>query len=235
MVRRNKKTVVCPICNKQKKPDDVISGELIRPAIVQIIQKSYPDWSTADVICRADLNYFRTQYIRSLVEKETGELSQLELDVMQSMQEQELLSRNLNLEFEREVSLGARLADKVAAFGGSWSFVITFFLLIGAWITLNTVRLFGPPMDPFPYILLNLVLSCIAAIQAPVIMMSQNRQEEKDRLRSEQDYRINLKAELEIRHLHEKIDHILAQQWQKLVEIQEIQMERMEEHAPKRQ
>jgi uncharacterized membrane protein len=101
------------------------------------------------------------------------------------------------------------------------------------WIALNSFALIWKPFDPFPFILLNLILSCLAAIQAPIIMMSQNRQESKDRLRSEHDYSINLKAELEIRHLHEKIDHLLMNQWQRLLEIQEIQMELMEELAHK--
>ncbi len=98
---------------------------------------------------------------------------------------------------------------------------------------MNSIVLFLRPFDPYPFILLNLVLSCVAAFQAPIIMMSQNRQEAKDRLRSEHDYQINLKAELEIRHLNEKLDHLLAQQWQRLVEIQQIQMDLMEELARK--
>lgn len=102
------------------------------------------------------------------------------------------------------------------------------------WVTVNTTFFLKKPFDPYPYIFLNLVLSCLAAIQAPVIMMSQNRQEEKDRLRGEYDYKVNLKAELEIRHLHEKIDHLLNSQWQRLLEIQEMQTQLMEEIAEKR-
>lgn len=158
-----------------------------------------------------------------------GELSTLELDVMKSMKDQGLLAKNVNVEFDRKLTLGERLADKVAEFGGSWRFIITFFIVMVMWIIMNSVLLLRKPFDPYPFILLNLVLSCLAAIQAPIIMMSQNRQEAKDRLRSEQDYRVNLKAELEIRYLHEKIDHLLAQQWQRLVEIQQIQMDLMEE------
>jgi len=148
---------------------------------------------------------------------------------MKSMKDQGLLAKNVNVEFDRKLTLGERLADKVAEFGGSWRFIITFFIVMVMWIIMNSVLLLRKPFDPYPFILLNLVLSCLAAIQAPIIMMSQNRQEAKDRLRSEQDYRVNLKAELEIRYLHEKIDHLLAQQWQRLVEIQQIQMDLMEE------
>jgi len=102
------------------------------------------------------------------------------------------------------------------------------------WIALNSVLLLRRPFDPYPFILLNLVLSCLAAIQAPVIMMSQNRQESKDRLRSQHDYRVNLKAELEIRQLHDKIDHLLSHQWERLVEIQQIQIDLLSELAPLR-
>jgi uncharacterized membrane protein len=233
MIRKPNEMVVCQICKEKKKLNEVLSGELVRPSIVAMIQKKHPDWSAEGFICRSDLNHFRTEYIQSLVEKEMGELSTLELDVMKSMKDQGLLAKNVNVEFDQKLTLGERLADKVAEFGGSWRFIITFFIVMVIWIIMNSVLLLRKPFDPYPFILLNLVLSCLAAIQAPVIMMSQNRQEAKDRLRSEQDYQINLKAELEIRYLHEKIDHLLAQQWQRLVEIQQIQMDLMEELARK--
>ncbi len=121
----------------------------------------------------------------------------------------------------------------MAEFGGSWRFIIYFAVVLVVWITFNSVELLSRPFDPFPYILLNLVLSCLAAIQAPVILMSQNRQEAKDRLRGEHDYRVNLKAELEIRLLHEKLDLLLTHQWQKLLEIQRIQMDLMEDMVRK--
>jgi uncharacterized membrane protein len=233
MIRKLHELVVCQICKEKKKLNEVLSGELVRPSLVEMIQKKHPGWSSEGFICHSDLNRFRTEYIQSLVEKEMGELSTLELDVMKSMKNQGLLAKNVNVEFDRKLTLGERLADKVAEFGGSWRFIITFFIVMVMWIIMNSVLLLRKPFDPYPFILLNLVLSCLAAIQAPIIMMSQNRQEAKDRLRSEQDYQINLKAELEIRYLHEKIDHLLAQQWQRLVEIQQIQMDLMEELARK--
>src|SRR5690606_1596748 len=110
-----------------------------------------------------------------------------------------------------------------------WKFIITFGAILSSWIALNIVGLLARPFDPYPFILLNLVLSCLAALQAPVIMMSQNRQEARDRIRSKNDYKVNLKAELEIRHLHEKLDHLLIHQWQRLMEIQQIQVELMNE------
>ena len=228
MIRKPYEMVVCQICKEKKKLNEVLSGELVRPSLVEMIQKKHPDWSSEGFICRSDLDRFRTEYIQSLVEKEKGELSTLELDVIRSLKEQELLSKNLNVEFDGKSTIGERVADKVAEFGGSWCFITTFTVVIVAWIIMNSIVLFLRPFDPYPFILLNLVLSCVAAMQAPIIMMSQNRQEAKDRLRSEHDYRVNLKAELEIRNLSEKIDHLLAQQWQRLVEIQQIQMDLME-------
>lgn len=135
----------------------------------------------------------------------------------------------IDADFEQELSFGARLADGIASFGGSWAFIIVFGVFIMLWITVNVLALLWKPPDPYPFILLNLILSCLAALQAPVIMMSQNRQEAKDRLRSEHDYRVNLKAELEIRQLHEKIDHLLLHQWERLAEIQQVQIELLNE------
>ncbi|MCB0445112.1 MAG: DUF1003 domain-containing protein, partial [Gelidibacter sp.] len=126
-------------------------------------------------------------------------------------------------------TLGQRVADKVATFGGSWTFIISFGVFLILWISLNVVWLANKGFDPFPFILLNLILSCIAAMQAPVIMMSQNRQEEKDRERSKQDYMVNLKSELEIRMLHEKIDHLIIHQQNELLNIQQIQVEMIED------
>ena len=127
------------------------------------------------------------------------------------------------------MTLGERVADKVASFGGSWTFIITFFSFIIFWMILNIWIIASKPFDRYPFILLNLILSCLAAIQAPIIMMSQNRQEQKDRQRSEHDYKINLKAELEIKILGEKIDHLMVHQNKKLLEIQEVQIDYLED------
>ena len=117
--------------------------------------------------------------------------------------------------------------DNVAAFGGSWKFIIMFAVFIALWILANIYLLLDKGFDPYPFILLNLILSCLAALQAPVIMMSQNRQEEKDRERAKKDYMINLKSELEIRMLHEKLDHLIMHQQEELIEIQKVQIEMM--------
>ena len=227
--RQRNSTVTCQICKKQKQPSDVIAGELVRAPLVEIIQRIYPDWSQDGFICVTDLNEFRAKYVREALEKDKGELTALEEEVSRSFKERELLSKNVNLEFERKLTVGERLADGLAKYAGSWKFMIGFAVVLVLWITLNSYVLASSAWDQYPFILLNLCLSCLAAVQAPVIMMSQNRLEAKDRIRAEHDYIVNLKAELEIRSLNEKMDHLLVNQWQRLLEIQQVQTELMQE------
>ncbi len=212
----------------------MIPAALIRPKILEEIEKAFPNFSTQGYICIDDMNRFRFQYVQNLLTSEKGELTALDQEVLESLRQHDLLSSNINLEFQEKLGFGEELADKIAEFGGSWKFIILFAAVLIVWIGINTAVLLWKPFDPYPFILLNLILSCLAAIQAPVIMMSQNRQESKDRLRSEYDYQVNLKAELEIRHLHEKIDHLLSRQWERLVEIQQVQMELMAEVLDRR-
>jgi uncharacterized membrane protein len=231
MTQNQEKTVLCQICKKQKKVSEVVLGELIHEPLVKTIRKEYPDWSPNGFICLPDLNHFRAEHVQEILEEDRGELSELEKEVVKSIGEQEFLAKDVNTEFDKQLTIGQRIADRVAEFGGSWRFIIIFGVILLLWITGNSIALLLKPFDPYPFILLNLVLSCLAAMQAPIIMMSQNRQEAKDRLRAEHDYAVNLKAELEIRRLNEKMDHLLAHQWQRLLEIQQIQTELMEELA----
>jgi uncharacterized membrane protein len=220
---------VCAICGKTFARRELMAGAVIRPAVADEIRRAHPEWSTDQFICRADLAAFRGQYVHSLLESEKGELTSLEQEVLRSLREHEVLASNVDAEFEKKWTYGERLADRMATFGGSWSFLIVFGIFLSLWIVVNSLVLLWRPVDPYPFILLNLVLSCLAAIQAPIIMMSQNRQEAKDRLRARHDYQVNLKAELEIRQLHEKIDHLLSHQWERLVAIQEVQLELLSE------
>ena len=229
MPRNPKEKVTCQVCKQPKRYNEVLHAEIVRESIKELIRKEHPDWSELGFICFPDLNAFRARHIREILSKEVSEVTSLEHQVAKSIEQQELLSRNLNEEFDTKTSFGDRLSDRIAEFGGSWRFLILFAMVMVCWIGLNTAALLTKPFDPFPYILLNLVLSCLAAIQAPVIMMSQNRQEAKDRLRSEHDYRVNLKAELEIRNLHEKVDHLLVHQWKRMMEIQDMQMDLLAE------
>jgi len=234
MAKTDKRSFICQVCKQGKKQSDVLPGSFVRNPIVVKIQQTVPDWSPEGYICLTDLNRFRAEYVQSVIEEDKGQLSTLEEQVVESLKEQDLITKNLNLEYEQQLTTGQRMADKIADFGGSWQFIGIFGAVLFMWMLLNSIAFLGKPFDPYPFIFLNLILSCLAAIQAPIIMMSQNRQEERDRMHAEHDYRINLKAELEIRNLHEKMDHLLMSQWQRLLEIQEIQMELMEEIAHKK-
>jgi uncharacterized membrane protein len=229
-----KKTVKCKICNKEKSFNDVLAVEIVNDGVTAVIKSKNPNWSQEGYICFSDLSQYRTEYIKNLLKEEKGELSSIENEVIDSLKKHEMLSQNINKQFEKELTFGEKIADKVAEFGGSWRFIISFGTFLVVWIIINTLILLSRPFDPFPFIFLNLILSCLAAIQAPVIMMSQNRQESKDRLRSEQEYKVNLKSELMIRHLNRKVDQLLSNQWQRLLEIQQIQLELMEQVAEKK-
>ncbi len=217
------------ISHVSKKESEVVKGEDIREGIFNLIQSEYPDFNKDASISIDELNKYRRLYLTSLIVKEKGEIAAIDNDVLDAIKNNSILSENIQDEEEGSLTLGQKLADKIAVFGGSWTFIITFFSFIIIWMTVNIVFLATKAFDPFPFILLNLILSCLAAIQAPIIMMSQNRQEQKDRQRSEHDYKINLKAELEIQLLSEKIDHLLAHQNKKLLEIQEVQTDYLED------
>ena len=222
------KSRVCQICGRDQR-SELHPGVLVRPAVAELIRKEIGSWSEEGWICANDLQKFRHQYVQTLLEAEKGELTTLEKEVLESLRQQEILSRDPEEEIRSGLTKGQRVADRIAAVGGSWRFIGSFTIVLFVWIVVNTVVLVSRPFDPYPFILLNLLLSCVAAIQAPVIMMSQNRQEARDRLHARRDYQVNLKAELEIRHLHQKVDHLLSHQWERLVEIQEIQMELISE------
>src|SRR5947207_14215995 len=224
----------CQICKKPKSPHGGMVAELIRPSLLEFIKKEAPDLDSKGFICFDDLGEFRKDYVKEVLQDEIGELSALDQEVIESLEQQEILSADIEKQFEKRLTFGERLSDRIAEFGGSWKFLMTFGAVIVVWIGANAVLLATRAFDPYPFILLNLILSCLAAVQAPIIMMSQNRAEARDRLRGENDYKINLKAELEIRHLHEKIDHLLRKQYNRLFEIQQIQIELLEELGQKR-
>lgn len=208
---------------------EAVKGQEIRDGIFQIIKSQYPNFSLEDYISIYELNQYRRLYLTSLITQERGELASIDRDVMDAIKNNAILSENIQDDPNEVMTFGERLADKIALFGGSWTFILFFFSFILIWMSINVWILAYKPFDPYPFILLNLILSCLAAIQAPIIMMSQNRQEQKDRTRSEHDYKINLKAELEIQILSEKIDHLLVHQNKKLLEIQELQTDYLED------
>jgi uncharacterized membrane protein len=166
----------------------------------------------------------KAKYINELLDTENDHLKKLNEIVLQSIEQEKLVLQNIAEPAAEQLTLGQRLADRVARFGGSWKFITWFAVVLFVWILINLLLIGRNRFDPYPFILLNLVLSCLAAIQAPVIMMSQNRQEEKDRKRNENDYVINLKAEIEIRTLHQKVDLLMQEQFKKLIESQAEQI-----------
>ena len=220
---------ICTVCGKHFPARDVVSGATVRDSVATLIQQDHPSWNADSFICRTDLTRYNADYVETLLESERGELTSLEEQVLESLRQHELLAMDVDAESEKTWTFGERLADRIADFGGSWAFLIMFGVFILAWVAMNSLVIFFRPLDPYPFIFLNLLLSCLAAVQAPVIMMSQNRQEDKDRLRARHDYQVNLKAELEIRHVNEKLDHLLSHQWERLVQIQQIQLQMLAE------
>lgn len=201
----------------------------VRASVIDLIKKDYPSIDETSSVAIEELDLYRQKYIEKSLKEEFKDLTSLEEDVLDKLKKHELVSANVDRDWNKRITFGQKIADKVASFGGSWRFIIIFLLFILCWIALNVYSIFFKSFDPYPFILLNLLLSCLAALQAPVIMMSQNRVEEKDRERAKEDYKINLKSELEIQMLHEKIDHLILTQQQKLFEIQNIQVQMLEE------
>lgn len=231
MNRTQPRTRTCHVCGRSLPEQYMRPWEAVRPAVSRLIEADHPGWAEGKFICQDDLSDARRAYVEALLEEERGELGEIERQVVAALADNQIVSQNVSEDADDRLTLGDRVADRVAAFGGSWRFIVGFMAVLFLWMGVNVLSVFRQPFDPFPFILLNLVLSTLAALQAPIIMMSQRRQEEKDRLRAENDYRVNLKAELEIRQLHEKIDHQLARQWEKLAELQKIQIELLEEGA----
>jgi uncharacterized membrane protein len=220
---------VSDVSGKKFPISEKVSGSLVRESLMKLIQQDQPKFSRASTLSLTELNSYREKYISSFLMAETEQLTNLERQVLDTMMNSDTISDKLQESDDINQSFGARVADKVASFGGSWRFIIMFSCFILVWILLNVIVFANKGFDPYPFILLNLILSCIAALQAPVIMMSQNRQEEKDRERAKNDYMVNLKSELEIRVLHEKMDHLIMHQQQELIEIQKVQIEMLKD------
>ena len=170
------------------------------------------------------MNY-HFEYIKEKIIQDQNETKKINQEMLEQLKNKQIISQNLNTTINQKATFGQKSADAIAKFGGSWPFIFLFVVVLGSWILLNTLHFFGLSFDQYPFILLNLVLSCLAAIQAPIIMMSQNRQAARDRIAADHDYQTNLKAELEIRLLHEKIDYLMSQQWQQMLELQQLQIE----------
>jgi uncharacterized membrane protein len=223
------RTARCVVCGRAFPLPKLRKIGQLRPGLHEIIAAEVADCGAESLICDEDLAHYRRRYVEKLLAEERGELSELDRQVLDSFEKGvSTVQSSAAGVLDRNPTFGERTADRLASFGGSWTFILFFMGVLFSWMALNVSGLFAEPFDPYPFILLNLVLSCLAALQAPVIMMSQRRQEEKDRRRAESDYMINLRAELEIRQLHEKIDHQMAHQWERLAELQQIQIDLLE-------
>ena len=227
---RNKK-IICALSGKELSRRRAVIVDSLRPTLLDRMREDYPNLADDSYVDQAEVERYRTLYVEEMLKLERGELSDLDQQVADSMAHHETVVENIEDEFEEHRTFGERVSDHLASFGGSWAFLISFFAVLVVWMGVNVALGEKDSFDPYPFILLNLVLSCIAAIQAPIIMMSQKRQETKDRLRALNDYKVNLKAELEIRHVQEKLDYLLTKQWQRLAEMQQMQMELMQENV----
>ncbi len=216
------------ITKKEIKKGEAFQGKDMREGIFNLISQTYPEFSPESYLSLEEINLFRRKYMTHLLVSEKGEMEKLDQEVLEAIEGNSILSENIREDINLTTTFGDRIADKIASFGGSWTFILSFFGFLVIWMTVNVIFLSQKPFDPYPFILLNLILSCLAAIQAPIIMMSQNRQEAKDRQREENDYKINLKAELEIKLLSEKIDYLIIHQNKKILEIQEVQIDYLE-------
>lgn len=222
---------ICSVTGKSQPASKLLVVRELRPNIANTLRARHPELADDSRVSADAVNAARLEYMRHLLETQVGDLTKLDEEVVESLHKHEVLSERplSETEEDQKLTFGERLADKIAAFGGSWSFIISFCLFLALWIAVNAGVLLKQPFDPYPFILLNLMLSFLASLQAPVIMMSQNRQEARDRQHAEGDYKINLKAELEIRHLHEKMDYLLHQHATKLMEVQQIQLDLLRE------
>ncbi|TDU81543.1 putative membrane protein [Prosthecobacter fusiformis] len=230
-------THTCAVTGRQHGSGKLCPLAALPPQIADLIRARSPHLDDSSLIGPDVLNEARLDYVRQLLQNQLGELSHLDEEVLQSLHRHEVLSEHPEKEEDIEnstLTVGQKLSDKLAEFGGSWTFIMSFGGFMAVWILLNVIFLANRGYDPYPFILLNLILSCLASLQAPVIMMSQNRQEARDRKRAEGDYKINLKAELEIRHLHDKMDYMLHHHATRLMEVQQIQLELLREMAKTR-
>lgn len=227
--RKLPKNVRCELTGKEISPSQAIPIQELRAPLIDQIKKDHPSADPNGYVGIDALNQVRLARAQQMLTDDRGEITELEKEVLDSLSSEKVLAHDPFGDTDDKLTFGQRLADRVAAFGGSWSFIIAFFAVLALWIAINSGFLLSKSFDPYPFILMNLILSCLAALQAPVIMMSQNRQETKDRIRSEHDYQINLKAELEIRALREGLDRLSGHQWQQLLEIQQMQMDMIQE------
>jgi uncharacterized membrane protein len=220
--------VSCSLCQSPVEARTLYSAQKLERTLFDLIKKERPEWPGTHGICPSCHEQFHAKKLLSYLEQEYDKISEMEKSLVTKIARKGRVTRLVEKEYEAHMTMGDHVADRMAQFGGSWTFIGIFGAILIGWMAINTWVLFRRPFDPYPFILLNLVLSTLAALQAPVIMMSQNRQAEKDRLQATQDYQINLMAEMEIRDLHDKLDSLRHRQWHELWHIQQRQLELLE-------
>ena len=220
--------VTCSLCDAPVDGRSLRSPQKLENRIIDLIKADRPEWEGKRGICPTCLEQYRAKKFVGYLEAEYRKLSEIENAVVSKITRRGRVSGVVHRDFDASMTFGQRVADRVAQFGGSWPFIGLFAGVLVVWMGINGWVLAKHPFDPFPFILLNLALSALAALQAPVIMMSQNRQAAKDRLHATQDYEINLMAEIEIRDLHDKMDSLRFKQWHELWHIQKRQIELLE-------
>lgn len=221
----------CAISGRDIADNEGIAWMDLRDGLKTFIREIHADASLDEhtFISYHELNTLLRSYIAELSRAEVTDFDKLNEHISQRFKKDETLKPINHKIEETQLSFGDRLSDSIAEFGGSWSFIISFFVVLFGWMALNAAILHYKGFDPYPFILLNLALSCLAAIQAPIILMSQNREADKDRLRSEYDFKVNLKAETEVRLLHEKIDHLLLHHTRSMMELLQLNVDLMEQ------
>jgi len=228
----------CFVCQRTGHFPELVRAGTTRPSIAEHLTRTRGiDWVHEGHVCQHCLTEARHAHLLERMSSERGRLTELDAEVAERIRQREsvvLSSEQTDDDDEKASTFGERVADAMARSGGSWPFVLGFVALLVAWTGVNGLVLRNHGFDPYPFILLNLVLSCLAALQAPIIMMSQNRAEARDRKRAESDYRVNLKAEIEVAALHDKLDHVLHAQYEEMIELQEAELDLLEQLVSQR-
>lgn len=222
-------TVLCQLTNKMVNENNATDAFSIRDELLDIIKEKNPNFDIEGWISNDELNKIKSERIKKLLKEDVGYLGEIENKVAEAVEKHDFMSKDFTvLDEDDELTFGQRMADKVSEFGGSWKFIMFFWGFLLIWISINIFVLQSNSFDPYPFILLNLILSCVAALQAPVIMMSQNRMQEKDRARAINDFKVGLKTEIEIQVIDEKINHLVNKQIFHIHENMELQNEMLE-------
>lgn len=224
-----KKNQICAICGNRFTLMEGLFLRDLSDLLKEQVLKTNSYAKESSFICLKDLQKLRLAHMQTIIDQDLEMDQEMSSKLKKEMAKDTYVITNINDTIYGKRTTGQKLADAVAKFGGSWGFIIAFTVILVVWMTINVMHLFGAHFDPYPFILLNLFLSCVAAIQAPIIMMSQNRQAERDRFDSENDYKTNMKSEMEIRLLHEKLDQLNEVQWPHILDIQKMQIEVLSE------